>query len=142
MSNLDKLIALTDTLSKVEENAKRERNILEFVIEHTTDGYWDWNLRTGYEYLSQKFKAQLGYLDNEMENSPSAWMSICHPEDLESAKKSIGKYINGCSDGFEEVLRFNHKEGHEVKILCRGVAVEWDEKGVPTRIVGTHVIID
>ena len=70
VNNLDRIIALTDTLIKVEENAQKERKILEFIIEHTTDGYWDWNIMTGYEYMSPKFKAQLGYKPNEMKNSP------------------------------------------------------------------------
>lgn len=144
MGNLERIIELTDTLTKIEENAKKERNILEFVIEHTIDGYWDWNIVTGYEYLSPKFKSQLGYLPSEMENSPDAWMALCNSEDLERAKVSIGNYLNGKSDTyiFSEILNFTHKQGHNVKILCRGIIVDRDEKGAPTRMVGTHVIID
>lgn len=149
MSNLDKIIALTDTLIKVEENAQKERKILEFIIENTTDGYWDWNIVTGYEYMSPKFKAQLGYEPSEIKNSQDAWMALCDEEDLERAKVCIGKYLSREIDeneidteGFSQILKFTHKKGHIVKILCRGIIVERNEKGAPIRMVGTHVIID
>ncbi|MGO8470407.1 PAS domain-containing protein, partial [Rhizobium leguminosarum] len=32
--------------------------------------------------------------------------------------------------------RERNKEGHWVWIECRGACVEWDENGVPTRIIG------
>lgn len=143
MKNLKRITELTDTLIKVEQNLRKERSILEFVIEHTTDGYWDWNITTGYEYLSPKFKLQLGYLPSEMENDQSSWMALCDNEDLERVKVSIGTYLSSESNTeiFSEILKFTHKKGHIVNIKCTGIIVDRDEKGVPTRMIGTHSVI-
>jgi len=139
--NLKKLSELTQTLERVEENLQEENTILNFLLEHFTDGYWDWNVTTNYEYLSPKFKQQLGYGVNEMENSPNSWMKICNDEDLERASAKITSLIKGETEEFEETLRFTHKEGNEVKILCRGKVVKRHENGTALRVVGTHTII-
>jgi PAS domain-containing protein len=139
MKNLAKIKELTDTLTRVEENLSKEKIILEFILENTTDGYWDWNMVTNYEYLSPKLKAQLGYEDHEMENKPEAWMEMCL--DLEKANVAIQAHIKGDTPDFRSVVRYTHKKGHVVSILCRGKIVEFDEDGKPTRMIGTHVII-
>lgn len=141
MKDIDKIRELTNTLSFVESNLKSENKILEFLLEHSLDGYWDWDIRNNYEYLSPKFKQQLGYSDDEMENSPESWMSICNVEDLDRAKSTIGLVLGGKEDEFKEELRFIHKEGYEIKILCRGIIIKRDESGNPLRMVGTHRII-
>lgn len=141
MGNLDEIRKLTDTLSNVEQNLKKEKSILEFVLEHSTDGYWDWNMETNYEYLSPKFKKQLGYEVDEMEHTPEAWMSICNTIDVERAIEQVEKHIKGESDEFSKVLRFTHKQGHEVKILCRGKIIERKDDGSPLRMIGTHAIL-
>ena len=141
MDNLKKIQDLTNTLNHVELNLKEENNLLEFLLEHSLDGYWDWNIVTNYEYLSPKFKQQLGYGEDEMENKPEAWMSICNPEDLEEAQKVIGEVLGGGNDEFNLDLRFTHKKGHEVKILCRGKLIKKSDDGVPLRMIGTHRIV-
>jgi PAS domain S-box-containing protein len=141
MSNIHEIRKLTQTLEFVENNLKEENKILEFLLEHSMDGYWDWNISTNYEYLSPKFKNQLGYEDDEMENSPESWMTLCNVDDLEEAKKDIGLVLGGEKEEFEKELRFTHKNGDEVKILCRGILIKRDEEGNPLRMVGTHRII-
>ena len=118
-----------------------DKSILGFVLENTTDGYWDWNLLTNEEYLSPRFKQQLGYKDHEMENKPEAWQAICNVEDVQRAYVSVTKYISGELEELSEILRFEHKGGYEISILCKGKIVEWIEDGKPSRIIGTHTII-
>jgi PAS domain S-box-containing protein len=142
MDNLKKIAELTKTLTRVEENLTEETGILEFILEHTTDGYWDWNIETGYEYLSPKFKQQLGYAVDEMEMKPEAWMGLCLEEDLRRAGEKIEQCISGKTDEFKDTLHFTHKQGHEVVILCRGKVVSRGEEGLATRMIGTHTIIE
>ena len=141
MENLKKLSELTNTLLRVEENLKEQVHVLEFIIENTTDGYWDWNLVTNYEYLSPKFKCQLGYSVDEMENSPESWQKLCNKDDLKLVISEVEKHISGHTDHFEQVMRFTHKEGYEIKIQCIGKVIKFDENGKPLRMVGTHKII-
>ncbi len=113
----------------------------EQVIEGTLAGYWDWNLREGTSYLSATYKAMFGYLDHEMENSPEAWMSIVHPDDLPNLKEVLRKHID--SQGqipYDNTIRFYHKNGSIVWVYARGKVIEWDENtGEAIRMVGSHV---
>ena len=62
-------------------------------------------------------------------------------ESLEVAKVAVEKHIS--SKGtipYNSIMKYKHKEGHDVWILCRGSVVEWDGD-VPLRMVGTHVDI-
>ena len=81
---LDKIRLLTESLSRVEENLKEEMAILEFILERSTDGYWDWNIEGNYEYLSPKLKDQLGYSERELENTPDSWKKICTEDSLKN----------------------------------------------------------
>ena len=137
--NLDKIEKLTNTLSRVDENLKDEMSILEFVLDSITDGYWDWNIETNYEYFSDKFKSQLGY--KRMKPSPESWQKICNPEDLTSAIKGVEDHFSGKTENFNQVLRLTHKDGHEVKVMCIGKVVNWSDDGKPLRMVGTHQLI-
>ena len=141
MENIKKLEELTNTLIRVEENLKEEYKILEFLLEYSLDGYWDWKMSSDYEYLSPKFKQQLGYTDDEMENKPESWQKICNQDDLITVYNIVGKCINGEHDEFNQMLRFTHKNGNEIQILCRGIVVSRDENGIAERMVGTHRII-
>eukprot|EP01135_Chromosphaera_perkinsii_P005696 Nk52_evm28s358 gene=Nk52_evmTU28s358 len=106
---------------------------------HVSDGIWDWNMKTNYEYLSPRFKEILGYANDEMENSPSAWQSILHPDDAKVCGESIKAHLER-QEPFQEVLRFTHKQGHQVAVVCRGVAIK-NEQGEFVRMVGTHTDI-
>ena len=142
MDNLKKIQDLTKTLSRVEGNLHEENKILQFILEQATDGYWDWNMETNYEYLSPKFKEQLGYGVSEMENKPESWQAICDEEDLQRAWGFIqSELFTNKVDVFVENLRFTHKLGHQVEILCKGKVIKRDESGVPLRMIGTHTII-
>jgi PAS domain S-box-containing protein len=141
-NNLGRLQELTSTLERVESNLVEEKSILEFILESTTDGYWDWDIPKGYEYLSPKFKKQLGYEPDEMEDKPEAWQSICNTEDLTRSYEVMQSHFNGDTEEFREMLRFTHKEGYEIKILCRGKVIKRGVNGEPLRMIGTHTIIE
>lgn len=141
MKHLEELTKLTESLAKIEEDLREENEILEFILENTTDGYWDWDIQKNTEYLSSKFKAQLGFEKEEMENTPEAWMVLCNKEDLERVGLEIEKILKGDKDEFSETLLFTHKLGHSIKILCRGKLVTRLADGTPIRMIGTHTII-
>jgi PAS domain S-box-containing protein len=139
--SINKIKNLTETLVRVEDNLKEEKEVLEFILEHTTDGYWDWDLTSNYQYLSPKLKKQLGYEEDEMENKPESWQVICDKLDLEKTEKRIEDHLDGITEDFKSLIHFTHKDGHIVKILCRGKVVKRDENNQPLRMIGTHTII-
>lgn len=147
-NNIDKLKLLVETLTVRDIEIFEAKEMLEIILETSTDGYWDWHIGSGvngeedYEYLSPSFKKQLGYDDDEMENRPSSWMSRAYLEDLDRLEIELKKHFESNGEyEFKVITRYTHKNGHLIKILCRGKVIKWDEDGTPKRMVGTHIDI-
>lgn len=141
MSDLEKLEELTNTLMKVEDNLKYENSILEKIINLSSDGYWDWNLKTNYKYLSPKLAESLGYSKKELENDPDYFQRVCHPNYIKESQDRLKKLANGEIEYLEYKCVLLHKNGNKINVLCRGIIAEKDKNGNVLRIVGTHTII-
>lgn len=116
--------------------------VLKEVLDTAYSGYWDWNITNNTEYLSKGFKSMFGYEEDEMESSPEAWQAIAFQEDLPEMFAAFNRHA--ASHGavpFKSVLRFHHRNGSTVHVLCSGSVVEWGENGEPLRALGTHLDI-
>jgi two-component system, sensor histidine kinase and response regulator len=127
---------------ELQDTIKRERDAVDFILENTVGGYWDWDLVNNTEYLSPRFKKMFGYEDHEMQNTPESWMKIIFKEDLEKTLQLFDMHVK--SKGkvpFIGEVRYQHKDGSTVWVVCSGKVVEWDESGKPMRMLGSHVDI-
>ncbi|HLQ78408.1 MAG TPA: EAL domain-containing protein, partial [Terriglobia bacterium] len=104
------------------------------------DGLWDWNLVAGIIYFSPRWKATLGYQDDEIGNSPDEWFSRIHESDRETVKRRIEEHQNGNTPHFESEIRMLHKDGSFRWMLSRGVMIR-DETGTPLRMAGSQTDI-
>ncbi|WP_297088438.1 PAS domain S-box protein [uncultured Draconibacterium sp.] len=109
-------------------------------MEATSDGLFDWNLKTNEIYYSPRWKAMLGYQDYELPNDFSIWETLTDPEDVKRSWEMQNELINKKRDKFRIEFKMRHKKGHWVEILSRADAF-FDENGKATRIVGTHTDI-
>lgn len=124
------------------EQRNRELQLIEPIFEVILAGYWDWNLRDNTEYLSPSFKKMFGYQDDELENHPDTWKNLVFPEDLPGTLEAIQNHLNSpATVPFYREVRYRHKTGSTVWILCSGQVIEWDEQGKPSRIIGCHIDI-
>jgi PAS domain S-box-containing protein len=99
------------------------------------EGLWDWNIRTGSVFMSPRWKALIGYADDELPNTLEAWTSHVHPEDLSQAMVDLEAYMDGKLSSYEKTLRVRHRDGGYRWIQNRWMAVR-DESGMAARIVG------
>jgi PAS domain S-box-containing protein len=121
--------------------AERER-ILRDIVESTLSGFWDWNLVDNTEYLSPTFKRMFGYEDHEMENSPEAWQKIIFPEDLPGVLEVFDRHVKSCGrEPFYNEVRYRHRDGSTVWVICTGRVIKWAEDGTAIRMVGCHMDI-
>ncbi len=111
----------------------RER--LEYAVNGTNDGLWDWDIKSGTVYLSPRWKAMLGYKDDELPNLLKSWEDRVHPDDIEKALHDIDMSHRSPGIPFENIYRLRHKEGYWVWILGRGQTI-FDENGKAVRMVG------
>ncbi|MCD9184835.1 MAG: PAS domain S-box protein [Pyrinomonadaceae bacterium] len=126
---------LLERTRELRESEERMR----LIGDYGTDGFWDWNLLTDEEYMSPSFKKLFGYEDHELPNHADTWRSLVFPDDLERSEQAIYEHLNE-DKPYNIQLRFRHKNGSTVWVICRGVALK-NEKGEFVRMVGTHINI-
>ncbi|MEW5770224.1 MAG: EAL domain-containing protein [Pseudomonadota bacterium] len=130
-------------LLRADENLRVSNERLSFALQGASDGLWDWNLETDAVYYSPRWKAMLGYADDELENVLDTWKRLVDPEAIEGTLQRVEDYFAGRVDKFEAEFRMRHKDGHWVDILTRAqMATDADGRPlVPRRLVGTHMDI-
>lgn len=129
-------------LNELREKARNQDLVLRELFETILAGYWDWNLIEKTEYLSPAFKKMFGYEDHELENHPDTWQSLILPEDLSKVKAQYKKHTD--SKGkvpFSLEVRYRHKDGSIVWVICAGRVIQWLDDGSPVRMIGCHIDI-
>jgi PAS domain S-box-containing protein len=113
----------------------------ELAIAGSTDGIWDWDMRTSELFFSVRWKAQLGYSPKELPNRFDTWLRLMHPDDIAGCMEKLDGYLeSGEGSSFETELRMIHKDGSVRWFLARGVARR-DEEGRPYRMAGSFADI-
>jgi two-component system sensor histidine kinase/response regulator len=127
---------------QAEKMIQEQHQNFEMILDQAMAGYWDWRIQAGTEYLSPTFKKMFGYQDHELENSPQTWQSLIFPEDLPGVMEVFRQHVDshGKIPYYNEV-RYRHKNGSAVWIMCTGQVVEWDEAGQAVRMMGCHIDI-
>jgi PAS domain S-box-containing protein len=130
------------TTRKQAEMLRIELQLLENILEITLAGYWNWDIQGNREYLSPTFKQMFGYEDWELPNTPETWQRLIFPEDLPQVLERFDQHIKsrGQIPYYNEV-RYRHKNGSTVWVICSGRVIEWDRDGNPLRMIGCHIDI-
>ncbi|MEM9004402.1 MAG: response regulator [Cyanobacteria bacterium P01_F01_bin.86] len=124
------------------EKVRLELNLLEQILDIVLAGYWDWDIPKHQEYLSPGFKQMFGYEDHELPNQPETWQELIFPEDLAGVLDCFERHIQsrGKIPYYNEV-RYRHKDGSTVWVICSGQVIEWDARDKPIRMIGCHIDI-
>jgi diguanylate cyclase (GGDEF)-like protein/PAS domain S-box-containing protein len=115
----------------------RERN--ELALPSANDGIWDFDVEQNYVYFSPRWKAMLGYGEDELDESPD-WRQLVHPDDLARVQTQLRHHIAGKTPMFESVHRMRHRGGDWRWIVSRAKA-RLDEHGRLRRLVGVELDI-
>ena len=135
------LMDVTDT-RLLQEEVRNQRDRLEGLLESEAAGYWDWNIPEHTEYMSPRFKSMFGYEEHEIENTPDAWQDLIHQEDLPGVLQNFDDHVRSRGKvPYDNEVRYRHKDGSIVWVLCRGRVVEWTRDWKPVRMMGVHVDI-
>lgn len=116
---------------------------LEAIIEATGAGTWEWNVRTGENFINARWAEMLGYTRDELtpRDSICHWRKLAHPADLLMSDAAFEAYFSGRTQCYECIVRMRHKSGHWVWVHDRGRIVSRTDSGDPEWIVGTHIDI-
>jgi len=132
-------------MKELELNAERTLSSLKaseerwsFALEGAGEGVWDWNMVTNKVQYSKRWKEMIGFKEDEISDSLEEWSSRVHPDDLPNVMTDVTANIEGKTVSFSNEHRFRQKDGTYKWIHDRGMVVERDASGCPTRMVGTH----
>lgn len=122
------------TLAALRESEERWKSALEGAGE----GMWDWDVPTGRVIFSKRWKALLGYGEEEIEDRFEEWESRLHPEDREGALGVARNHLEGRSSSLLNEFRMRCKDGTWKWMQARGTVMSRDEAGNPVRVIGTQ----
>ena len=109
---------LQETLGSLQQSQER----LALALRGTTDGIWDWDLKSGEAYFSPRWKSMLGYGEDELANMFDTWQQLIHPEDRALVLEELQKHLDGAIETYTLEHRLRHKDGAYRWILTRGAA--------------------
>jgi PAS domain S-box-containing protein len=119
-----------------------ELTLLEQILDVVLAGYWDWDLVHNEEYLSPGFKRMFGYADHEIANSPESWKCLIFPEDLPIVLDCLDRHVQSRGKvPYHNEVRYRHKDGSTVWVICSGQVIDWDNDWQPLRMIGCHIDI-
>ena len=105
-------------------------------VKGANDGIWDWDLLKQEVYFGPRWKAILGYGDEEIGTTPEEWFDRVRPDDLGHLRASLDAHLGGQTPHFESEHRIRHADGSYRWVLSRGVAVR-DAEDRATRLAGS-----
>jgi diguanylate cyclase (GGDEF)-like protein/PAS domain S-box-containing protein len=114
-----------------------ERN--ELVAATANDGIWDFDGETKRINLSRRWRAMLGY-DQDEDDVLLDWYDLVHPSDMSRVQSKMRDHLAGKTPFFESVHRMKHRNGDWRWMSSRARAV-LDENGRLLRLLGVEVDI-
>lgn len=99
-----------------------------------SDGIWDWNLISGYLFISEKLIAITGYSPNEL-NTLEKLLATIYEHDRPVFEQAMAAHLEG-GGAFNVEYRIRRKDGAIAWVQSHGKAHR-DAQGNPVRMVGT-----
>jgi chemotaxis protein methyltransferase CheR len=113
-------------------HASEQRYLL--ALAGSTDGLWDWNIRSNTVFYSDRFREILGYSPEEFPGAIDSFRSRLHPEDADVVWSAVQRHLQERVP-FKMEYRLKTKTGGYLWFLARAQAI-WDSEGNAVRMSG------
>jgi PAS domain S-box-containing protein len=134
------IVDITHTV-QMEEEVLAVKNRLEFIIDSTSLGTWDWNIQTGGLIYNNQCLEMLGYGPGELSPNVASWLKLIEPEQKVNVIRALTDHLEGRSPRFSLEHKLQHKSGRWIWVLNSGKVWEFDHNGIPVRACGIHLDI-
>ncbi|MFW6357965.1 MAG: PAS domain S-box protein [Chroococcales cyanobacterium] len=125
---------------EIEKALRHSEERYQIAVSGSKVGVWDWNLETDEIYVDPNLKAILGYEENEIANTWTAWADRIYPDDVESVIRAAKVHLSGQEPYYEIEHRMVHKDGSIRWFLSRGIALR-NGDGKAIRLTGMETDI-
>jgi PAS domain S-box-containing protein len=126
---------------RADEAVRQTQQRFELALEGADLASWDWNMTTGEIRFNARWAEMRGFRPQEVRPHVESWISGIHPDDRPAVQEALSAYLDGRTSRYEVEHRVRSKSGGWVWILDRGKVFARDERGRPTRMVGTELDI-
>lgn len=117
---------------------QKDASIFDFLQLGSLDGVWYWDIDNPInEWMSPQFWTLLGFDPDDKKHFASEWQELINQDDLNVALENFNKHCEDPTHPYDQVVRYQHKDGSTVWVRCRGIAIR-DENGKPIRMLGAH----
>jgi two-component system cell cycle sensor histidine kinase/response regulator CckA len=137
MSEVQDITSLHGALNALKVSEER----LNFAMQATNDGLWDWDYATGDLITNDNWSTMLGYAPGSIHAHVSSWEQLAHPDDVPRAYAELERHIRGEIAQVDFEMRLRRSDGSWLWIRNRAKVVSRLADGTPRRIVGTHTDI-
>jgi len=121
-------------VAQAELRASEER--LNYALEGTQQGLYDWDLVSGNVYRSPRWFGMLGYGPGAIEPTIRAGLDLIHPEDRLQTEAALNAHLEGRLPGVQAEYRLLTSTGEWLWVFDAGKVVAWGTDGRPARMAG------
>jgi PAS domain S-box-containing protein len=108
---------------KMEELLRQSEERYALAVSGANDGIWDWDLVTDTVYYSPRWKAILGFTEEEISGQKGEWLDRVHPDEKAELEMAIERHLDGVTSHLEFECRLLAKNGQHRWVFIRGLAV-------------------
>ena len=125
------------------DRLSRGRELLELRLRNdlatcaANDGMWDFDAVNNTLEFSPRWRAIMGYTDDDLAQASPNWHRMVHPDDLARVQGRLRRHLAGETDLFESVHRMQRRDGEWRWMQCRAKALV-DAQGRLQRLVGVE----
>ncbi|NOG31446.1 diguanylate cyclase [Halomonas sp. TBZ9] len=123
---------------QLERRLQQSQELMTAAVEGGNLGVWEWNLKTGICFNSERLLNNLGFSSKDPDTPASGeeWIARIHPDDQSSFHAALNQHLDNAAIRYQSEFRLKHKKGHWVWQYASGHLVSRDTDGNPERMVG------
>lgn len=125
---------ITDRVNALEKLAESDERY-KLAVTGSSVGLWDWNVKTGELFWSDRFKELLGLTDEKFKPKYQDFYNRIHPDDREKTENAINKHLKD-KVPYDVEYRLRREDNSYVWVHARGQAI-WNDKSEATRMAGS-----
>jgi PAS domain S-box-containing protein len=134
---LDELERRARTLEQANQALRASESRYQLAVRGSSAGLWDWDIPAGTMFYSPRFKALLGYTEEEFPDLPEVIGRLIHDEDRPLVREALRSHLEQRKP-YQVECRLRDRSGRWRWFFVAGAA-QWDDAGRPFRMAGSVV---